>query len=285
MNERLTAEIERIRSDKSIPTLDEDNVKRVAIEPILRELGWNIYDTKEFRSEYNVSGGKVDYSLRLENMTKVFLEAKKPREELGKHQRQLLEYAFEMGVSLAVLTNGLTWWFYLPLQERSWEERRFSVIELRNPDVSQTTGRLMDFLSRENVHNGVAVGLAEGNLYRLWQDKKIKEVLPKVWDQIITDPDDQLLALLNQKVMKMCGFGVDLDQIKRFLAGLPKPASTLPVSTLLHTTSQPSVREPATQYRRKSKSPSPESITFLGERFEVRYWSDVLVRLGEAVYK
>ena len=80
MNDRLTAEIERIRSDKSIPDLDEDNVKRVAIEPLLKELGWNTYDTTEFRSEYNLSNRKVDYALRLNEKTKVFLEAKNPSE-------------------------------------------------------------------------------------------------------------------------------------------------------------------------------------------------------------
>ena len=167
MLDRLTAEIERIRSDKSIPTLDEDNVKRVAIEPILKELGWNTYDTKEFRSEYKLSGGKVDYALRLEYETKVFLEAKNPREELAKHQRQLLEYAFEQGVLLAVLTNGLEWWFYLSLRAVSWEQRRFDVIDLRTQDVSQTAGSLIDFLSRENIRSGVAVAYAESLLDRI----------------------------------------------------------------------------------------------------------------------
>ena len=223
MNDRLTAEIQRIRSDSSIPTLDEDNVKRVVIEPILKELGWNIYDTREFRSEYNLSGGKVDYALHLEDEPYVFLEAKNPREELGKHQRQLLEYAFEKGSPLAVLTNGLEWWLYLASASVDWEKRRFRVFDLRNQDVSRTADELIDLLSKENVRSGYAVGYAKSLLDKMWTDKKIEEALPKAWNQLIANPNDQLLALLNQKVMELCGWGANLDQLKRFLANLSEP--------------------------------------------------------------
>ena len=285
MNDRLTAEIQRIRSDTTIPTLDEDNVKRVVIEPILKELGWNIYDTREFRSEYNLSGGKVDYALHLEDEPNVFLEAKNPREELGKHQRQLLEYAFEKGSPLAVLTNGLEWWLYLASASVDWEKRRFSVIDLRNPDVSQTTDSLIDILSRENVRSGYAVGYAESLLITLWEVKKIEETLPRAWTQLIADPHDQLLALLNQKVMELCGLGANQDQIKRFLANLPKPTPAPSILTPSPTTSQPSMQGLGVQHRRRSKNPSPVSFTFCGERFEVKAWYEILVKLAEAVYK
>ena len=54
-----------------------------------------------------------------------FVLVKRPREELAAHQEQLLNYSFREGVKLSILTNGFTWWFYLPLNEGSWEERRF----------------------------------------------------------------------------------------------------------------------------------------------------------------
>ncbi len=285
MNDRLTAEIERIRSNSSIPALDEAAVKQGVILRVLNALGWDTFDIEEVKPEHSVGSRKVDYALRLDGRDRVFLEAKRPSEDLGNHAPQLLDYSFREGVPLAVLTNGLTWWFYLPLQEGSWEERRFSVIELRHPDVSQTTDSLIDFLSKESVRSGVAVGLAEGNLYRLWQDKKIEEALPKAWNQLITDPDDQFLALLNQKVMELCGFGASLDQIKRFLSGLPKSTPTPLMSIPFPTPTQFGMQGPDSRYPHRSKGPNPVSFMFCGERFEVRYWSNVLVRLGEAVYE
>ena len=56
MNDRLTAEIERIRSDKSIPALDEASVKQGVILPILNALGWDTFDTNEVKPEHSVGG-------------------------------------------------------------------------------------------------------------------------------------------------------------------------------------------------------------------------------------
>ena len=157
MNDRLTAEIERIRSDKSIPALDEASVKQGVILRILNALGWDTFDIDDVKPEHSVGGRRVDYALRRGGRNKVFLEAKRPNEDLVNHAPQLLDYSFREGVSLAVLTTGLNWWFYLPLREGSWEERRFDVIDLRNGEVSQAADRFIDFLSRDNVRSGTAV--------------------------------------------------------------------------------------------------------------------------------
>ena len=172
MNERLTAEIERIRSDTTIAGLDEANVKQGVILPVLNALGWNPFNTNEVRPEYPVTGGNVDYALRIDDNNKVFLEAKRPSEELRSHQEQLLIYSFKEGVPLAVLTNGLEWWLYLPLQPGIWEQRWFATIDLRNEDVSQTTSRFTDFLLKENVGSGVAVNNAENRLSGLRADSE-----------------------------------------------------------------------------------------------------------------
>ena len=62
----------------------------------------------------------------------MFIEVKRARVNLEDHQQQLLEYCFQEGVRLAVLTNGRTWWLYLPLQAGSWEQRRFLTIDLES---------------------------------------------------------------------------------------------------------------------------------------------------------
>ena len=69
--------------------------------------------------------GNVDFALRHRGVNKVFIEVKKVGAKFEAHQEQLLNYSFNYGVKLATLTNGLTWWFYLPLQEGRWEQRRF----------------------------------------------------------------------------------------------------------------------------------------------------------------
>ena len=284
MHNRLTTEIERIRSDKSIPTLDEASVKQGVILRILHALGWDTFDIEEVRPEHSVGSRRVDYALRPDGRNKVFLEAKRPNEDLSNHAPQLLDYSFREGVSLATLTNGLNWWFYLPLREGSWEERRFGVIDLRNQDVSQTADSLIDFLSRENVRSGTAVENAESHLAKLWKARKTEEILPKAWEQVITDLDDILVELLSEKVEEMCGWQPDVDQVKRFLTDSLNPTPAQSFSTSLPTPPQPRMQELGDQHTRRRKSPSPVSFTFCGERFGVKTWSEILTKLGGIVY-
>lgn len=283
MNDRLKAEIERIRSITSISRLDEANVKMGVILPILQALGWNPFDIEEVKPEHSVGGGNVDYSLRLDGDDRVFVEVKRPRENLKVHQEQLLRYAFVQGVPIAVLTNGLDWWFYLPSGGGTWEERRFSVIELHKPDVSQAVDGLIDFLSKENVRSGFAVGYAESILVKLWQDKKVEEALPKAWNQLIVDPDNQLLALLNQEVMELCGFGASLDQIKRFLADASRPTPALPSPTpsspLFPTTKQPN------QNFGNYNGTKLVNFSFHGQNYGALPWTRMLTTLAEQVYQ
>jgi predicted type IV restriction endonuclease len=130
--EELFALVRRVRSDGRVDTYDEASTKQTVILPMLSALGWNIFDIDEVCPEYSVHGGSVDYALRCRRGAKVFVEVKKPHEDLSNHQEQLLNYAFKQGVPEAVLTNGITWWLYLPLREGSWEQRKFYTIEIRD---------------------------------------------------------------------------------------------------------------------------------------------------------
>jgi predicted type IV restriction endonuclease len=109
---------------ENIITYDEATLKQTTILRIFSLLGWDIFNQDEVKPEYTISGKKVDYALFIESNPKVFIEVKRPGENLSVHQEQLLNYSFMQGIRLAILTNGLTWWFYLPLQEANWEQRK-----------------------------------------------------------------------------------------------------------------------------------------------------------------
>ena len=79
MNNRLTAEIERIRSDKAIPKLDEAAIKQGVILRILNILGWDTFDVEEVKPEHSVGSRRVDYVLRPDGAYKVFLDTKRLR--------------------------------------------------------------------------------------------------------------------------------------------------------------------------------------------------------------
>ena len=92
---------------------------------------------------------------------------------------QLLDYAFAEGVEIAILTNGATWWFYLPIRAVSWERRKVATVELDRQDSTEITQKLADLLGKENVESGAAIQKAERH--------QISEILPTVWNKLVSE--------------------------------------------------------------------------------------------------
>ena len=120
MNSELAAAIQEIRGNRALVSIDEACTKAGVVLRLLSTLGWNPFNVEEVKPEFTLGAKRVDYSLRIANTNKVFFEVKRIGENLEPHQEQLLGYSFQQGVRLAVLTNGATWWFYLPLNEGAW---------------------------------------------------------------------------------------------------------------------------------------------------------------------
>ena len=130
MRKQLLDKINMVKKDIKIRMYDEATVKQTIILNFLNILDWNIFDSSEVVPEYTVGSRRVDYSLRLKKKDYIFIEVKRPSEDLDKHEEQLLDYAFRQGIEFAILTNSITWWFYLPLKTGSWSNRKFFSIDL-----------------------------------------------------------------------------------------------------------------------------------------------------------
>lgn len=196
---------------------DEASTKQAVVLPILSKLGWDIFNRNEVYPEYSTEGKRVDYSLRLMNSNKVFIEVKRISIELESHSRQLLNYSFQEGVSLAILTNGISWWFYLPLNETNWEQRKFLTIELSEQDTNEISERFKEFLSKVNIESGQSTE----STIRIFKSKqrlfKIQETLPKAWNKIINEPDELFVELLSEATEKLCGYKPSEDIVKSYI--------------------------------------------------------------------
>ncbi len=285
MQEQLKAFVDRLKTDRRIDTFDEAATKQAVVLRLLSFLGWDTFNIDEVTPEYSVAGRRVDYSLKINNLNKVFIEVKRIGIELEDHQEQLLNYSFQQGVKLAILTNGITWSFYLPLNEGSWEQRKFYTIDILQQDSEDVTSKFIDFLSRDNINSGKAIQNAEA-IYRGQQKINIlKETLPKAWNKIIEEADELLIDLINETAEKICGFKADTELVERFLL---KNKDALLIST-------PSTR-PVPPPRREVVPRPPTSIatgnytgksisyfSFLGSKYEVRSWKDLLINLCEII--
>ena len=224
MSERLQQEIERIRENDSIGSANEMGVRQAAVLPLLDALGWNVRDLAEVNPEYSVGQsnvGKVDYRLAIRGEGKVFIEAKAAREDFDNHQEQLLKYAFQNGVPIAILTNGLRWSFYLPLREGEWRKRHFLDIDLSKESLSEVERNLESFLSRSAVSSGNAIASATKIYESAQKADAIERALLKAWNKIIREPDELLVELLVETVEDICRYRPDKKRIEGFLTNIP----------------------------------------------------------------
>ena len=118
----------KLEDNRNFP--NESSISQGIVLPILQELNWDIFDTKVVCPEWRIPSLKprgkgntaqVDFALFESPGTpaKVFIEVKargfkndpKPMAET-----QLSTYANAGGIPLAVLTDGGTWSFYLPME-------------------------------------------------------------------------------------------------------------------------------------------------------------------------
>ena len=172
----LSHSIKKIKNDSNISTWNEAQVKEWIICPILNLLGWGL---REIIPEYGVETQRVDYTLQINCENKVFIEAKRPRENLANHQEQLLDYSFREGVELAILTNGIIWWFYLPLQKGPWNDRKFYTINISEHEIEDIVGKFDLLLSRKNVASGEAVQHAEFILESCRRERLVRKDFPQ----------------------------------------------------------------------------------------------------------
>jgi len=107
------AEIERlVKSFKDIPAaqrkgMNEMQTRLGYILPLFKALGWDTSNINEVSPEEKVSRGWVDFSFRIGNVPRFFLETKKVNEDLTdpKWVKQAIDYAWTKSVTWALLSD------------------------------------------------------------------------------------------------------------------------------------------------------------------------------------
>jgi len=198
---------------------DEAATKQSIILPLLQKLGWDIFNRDEVYPEYSIETRKVDYSLRINNENKVFLEAKKTSVNLDnpEYYEQLLGYSFQEGVGLSILTNGITWFFFLPKMEGDWKKRKIYTIDIKEQDSSDASDKFSDLLLKDNIKSGDSLRHAEKIYKGKLKETNIKKTLPEAWNNLIEEPDSILIDLLSEATERICGYKPEATEVISFL--------------------------------------------------------------------
>jgi predicted type IV restriction endonuclease len=175
--------------------MNEQNTKTALIDPVLRELGWEVGNLDEVMQEYKrkPQDNPVDYGLFLLRTPKIFIEAKALGKTLDdrKWANQIMGYAAVAGVKWAVITNGDEYRIYNACADVPVEEKLFRSVRLTAPDSAVL--KTLELLSKDRIRDD-EIGI-------LWKshfvDRQVKTVLESLF---LSEPDPSLMRLVTKRV-------------------------------------------------------------------------------------
>ena len=257
----------------------EQATREMAVNPVIGALGWDTFNPVEVAREYPARGGKVDYCLQGPRGVLALIEVKRTGTELSEHQEQLLRYAFDEGVPLAALTDGLVWWLYLPTAGGSWEQRRFSRLNFGERDPADTASALYRFLAREDLVGGTALDEARREFEGQERDRRVRGALQDAWEQVIGDPQGLLRDLLAETVEDLSGYRPDQRTVSEFLQGVLRTGSPIEVP---HCAGK---RRPSTSETENYRGHRPMAFWLGDKRYEAARWSEMVRGLSDQLAK
>jgi len=260
----------------------EAAVSQGILLPTLQKLGWPVFDPTVVIPEYSLEGSRVDFALcHPARKPSVFVEVKKVGAAEGA-DRQLFEYAFHVGVPMAILTDGQEWSFYLPAEQGQYDERRVYKLDLLERSAQEAGDRLERYLAYKKVCSGEALQSAREDYRDVTRKRGIKETIPKAWEALFAEKDS-LLDVLARKVEDLCGYRPAREMCIEFLENERKK----------RTRTQPSPYPPpkspkGPQVRRGRANPSPARqfvFELDGVRHEARSAKGVLITIYKELMK
>jgi hypothetical protein len=237
---KLVEFIKKIQSDERFRTFDEAAIKQGVVLKTLSLLDWDPFEVDEVQPECEIKGSKVDYCLGKKKNSKVFIIVRKNEHDFPKLQDKVLSLSSQGKVPIGILTNGLTWWFFLPLVQGSADEKKFLTIEIGNQKAEEAAETFENFLTKENVLSGEAEKAAEDIYTARQRDFVIKETLPKAWAQIMKNPKKWLSDILGSVTEELCGYHPDREVIEEFISSRFKEKADL--ESLVQPKAPPSLR-------------------------------------------
>ncbi len=273
--------IKKLQSEGRFHNLDEAALKQSVVLKILSLLDWDPFDLDDIQPEHTIEGGKIDFSLKQNDPNRVFLVVRKGN-DLSKPQEELLNHSAQGNARMAVLTNGFTWWFYLPLLQGSADEKKFLALETWAKEGEEISEKLHQFLSKGSVTSGKSLRLAEEIYHARQRAFLVKEFLPKAWEKIMREPEKWLAEPLAEVTRELSGYKPDMDIIKEFIHAKGEMKSEVaPVSKL-----KPSVSPGKSTATIQGEDYAGKSLTafiFKGKRYEVKSWKAMLVGVCETI--
>ena len=258
-----------------------------AIDPLLLSVGWNIHKHEETYDQYPLPNGKrVDYSLRVDGESRIFVEAKEWNKKLNDRNRdQLHQYCLtalkdkQMSSNghvpcLGVLTDGRHWRFYVAPDKTNHKLRQMDPeIDIISDDKKRVQDYFTDFLARKSVQADQSIKdtltIARRHHREFVKSIAIRNKLIKAWNSLARHPKEQedLLAHF-ASIRKIQAEQALIEDLIKSTNSLFNPVTVAPKSAKAH--------------------PTPTSFTLnvngVEETVPIEKWAQLNLKLCEFMY-
>jgi hypothetical protein len=238
---RLEEVIQDIRMSLEEGFPNEAAVSQGAVLPILQACGWDTRKTDEVCPEYSTQDNqRVDYALLRGGKPLIFIEVKHRLDNdrsLDKGSEQVLKYAYDEGVPVAVLTDGDAWRFYWPAAtERRYADRLAQAIQLTRTEPAEAATMLRKYLQK-------SPDISSTRLRKTIEEDFQLNKLHALLEETFQNPTDELVELI-ERIAKQRDIDVGKEQIRAFLPQWLKkykPSDSSPSTSTMpsNTTSTP----------------------------------------------
>jgi predicted type IV restriction endonuclease len=279
---------------------DEQHVRFSLVGRLCFELGWDIWNPAEFHTEYRVKKyppnevtvdlrGRVDVALILtekrSDIAEVFIEIKAPgklQRELTLGETQLQKYNYWDKSAISILTDGVTWRFYLPSAGGAFESTLFNEIDLEQDDI-ETVCQVFDQVLRRDHYRKQALQTAED----MYEERRTIDIISKVKNEaerLASDLGDSKHEVAQKLIKNKFKWDVQLSDIER-LWERSKKVSQVNIPTYLprqHALpTQPQRNENTSVVNFEPISPTdyakqkPKRVFVIGTWYEIGSWAEV----------
>ncbi len=156
----------KIESHRNYLSANETRTRQVLIDPLLRELGWDVTDPDQVQLEYSTAAGGADYALMRNGNAVAVIDARKlamPLEE--RETMRVLNYADIRGIPYMITSNGDEWQMYEVLSRMPIEERIKTEFSVTRTPTHESVLRSLLIWNINLVSNSVPVFAGESALH------------------------------------------------------------------------------------------------------------------------
>jgi hypothetical protein len=185
LNEVLVKITKKIKKFRSLYEQNEMAVRDQIINPILRNLGWDIENPEEVQPNISIDEGVPDYSLLKNGKIILFVEAKKLGIDIEQREiiRQLAKYSFSEGTKYGVLTNGTIWVLIRSFEEgTTLTERIVWKIDLENEELPAVFRKI--------------ITISKTNIEHIETLVKKSQILDEIWQSFLDEPGEMIKGLI-----------------------------------------------------------------------------------------